>query len=127
MERTKKKEVSTDTENTPKVAPQFRKKGGGSLRLAGKIIKPGQIFRMWPNEIPKSFRDLVEPLDPNTNWEETEAKAKKLPKGVKTKYSVQSREGSKTEFDVVNSDHKVLNDKPLSKEVAEQFIEDLDK
>jgi hypothetical protein len=85
------------------------------------------VFRAWPKDIPLSFRDLVQPLESNTDWGESEVKAKKLPKGIKSKYFVMSRDGSKTEFDVVDSDHKVLNDKPFTKEVAEQFIEDLQK
>ena len=46
MERTKKKEVTEDTpkENTPIVVPQFRKIGGGSLRLFGKIINYYKIL-----------------------------------------------------------------------------------
>lgn len=43
---------------------QWRKEGGGSFRMIDRqgrhrIIKPGQIFHAFPDEIPKSFLNLV--------------------------------------------------------------------
>jgi hypothetical protein len=43
---------------------KFRKEGGGSFRMAsGKIIKPGQVFAAYPNEIPPEFLDTIVPLE----------------------------------------------------------------
>lgn len=42
---------------------RFRKLGGGSLRMPGRIIKPNQVFSAYPDEIPPGFRDVVKPVD----------------------------------------------------------------
>lgn len=47
---------------------KYRKDGGGSLRLRregkrSRIIKPGQVFYAYPEEISKAFSDTVILLD----------------------------------------------------------------
>jgi hypothetical protein len=99
----------------------WKKIGGGSLRLGGKIIKPGQTFRATVAQIPKGSRDVVVPLE--------DVREKEAPPLVVTKsvYSLQARGKNELWFDVVDGNGKVLNEKALRKDVAEKLIEDLSK
>lgn len=106
MERTKK----VDTEKI-----RWVKQGGGSLRLHGRIIKPGQSFLADLDEIPEGFRDVVIPLD-------------KLPVEVEenlvatpSEYQLKQR-GTSTWYDVVNDKGKVLNEKALRRTDALELI-----
>ena len=98
----------------------WKKVGGGSLRLFGKIIKPGQQFRAHPNAIPAAFKDLIIPL-------ESIPKSPEEPPMIVTKaiYELKLRGKSKSLFDVVDKNGKVLNEKALTKEVAQKLVEDL--
>jgi hypothetical protein len=117
MERTKS---DTTPANDGKV--WWRKVGGGSLRLSNRIIKPGEKFRAFPDEIPTAFRDVVLPLEdiPETG----DAKPVNV---VKTEYKLQPRGDSKLWYDVVDKNGKVLNEKGMKKETAEKLIQDLEK
>ena len=97
----------------------WKKVGGGSLRLNGKIIKPGQTFRAHPDAIPEAFKDLIIPLE--------KVIAKDEPPIVvnKATYNIVSRGKSKTWFDVVDGNGKILNEKALSKETAQKLIDDI--
>jgi hypothetical protein len=97
----------------------WKKVGGGSLRLNGKIIKPGQTFRAHPDVIPNAFKDLIIPLESIPKKDEPPLVV------AKTVYNMQPRGKSKSLFDVVNKDGKVLNEKALTKEVAQKLIDDL--
>ncbi len=131
MERTKgvvKAPVNT-VETMEEGQVRFKKVGGGSLRLHNRIIKPGQIFIANPSDIPKSFRDLVIALDKNVKWEVAKSPAAApvpITPAVVTKpvYVVKKREGSQW-YDVLDGQGKVLNERGLKKEVAENFVEDL--
>ena len=48
---------------TESKAIKWRKIGGGSLRWNGKIIKPNEIFRARPEEVPLSFRKYLVALE----------------------------------------------------------------
>ncbi len=101
---------------------RWRKTGGGALYLHRKIIKPGQVFTARPSEISKAFRDTVIPL------EEIPAEAPPPPLEItKADYSVKPRGKSKSWFDVVDSKGKVVNEKALTKEIAEKLVQDLSK
>ncbi len=106
MERTKK--VDTD-----KI--RWVKQGGGSLRLHGRIIKPGQRFNARLDEIPEGFRDVIIPLD-------------KLPVEVEenvvatpAEYKLKQR-GTSTWYDVVDGNGKVLNEKAMRRTDALELI-----
>jgi hypothetical protein len=120
MERTKS-EVTTG-----KV--RYKKIGGGSLRISingrAVIIKQNEVFSAFPSEIPKAFKDTVIPLDPV--FEEKVIQTEK-PKPVNITFTMQPRGKSKSLFDVIDGMGKVLNDKPLTKAVAESLINDLAK
>ena len=103
---------------------RYKKIGGGSLRFGGKIIKPQQIFKARPDEIPEAFKDVIIPLDEVKEKQLTE---EAIPAGKVAEYILQPRANSKLWFDVVDSQGKVLNEKALKKEVAERLIADMEK
>jgi hypothetical protein len=106
---------------------RWKKEGGGSLRLQidgrPRIIKPGETFTASPRDIPLAFRDVIILLD--------KAKLEEVPRPtpVKVLYKVQPRGKSKSLFDVVDTQGKLVNDKnkPLRKDIAEQLVKDLEK
>lgn len=103
---------------------RWKKIGGGSFRMAsGKIIKPGQVFTAREDEIPTAFRNVVVPLDV-TLVSPVEAEPEVV-KVAKAEYTVVSRKSSKSWFDVVNAEGKVLNEKALKKEQAEELVKTL--
>ena len=108
----------------------YKKIGGGALRWNNKLIKPGQIFRANPNEIPENFKDVLIPME-----RIREAIVPPIPI-VKTEYILKNRGKSKTLFDVVTKVgvdekgkdvFKAINEKVLTKEVAQNLIEDLSR
>lgn len=102
---------------------RWRKTGGGSFRMgSGKIIKPGQVFTARLDEIPVAFRDVIMPLDDKEIITETNA-AVDVPKAPELEYTVRHKGGAW--YDVVNKDGKVLNDKSLRKEAAEELVASL--
>jgi len=116
MERTKKtKEVDASAEK--KV--EFRKTGGGTFRLAnGRIIKPGQVFKVYPSQIPKSFRDSLLPLqDLPPSPEERKIDV------ADPNYSLVARGGGW--FNVVDANGKVMNQKALKQAEADKLLDDL--
>jgi len=106
---------------------RYRKIGGGSLRLDGKIIKPGQVFLADPKKIPKAFLDVLVPLDEVPGVEEKKPQNEEELKKLKPVFDVVPRGNSKVWFDVVNSEGKVINARALRKEVAEQLKHDLEQ
>lgn len=133
MERTKnvsKNEISTQTIKPIIMGEEkfrWKKLGGGSLRLKGRIIKPGEVFLATMSEIPNAFRNSVQCLDtlPSVGV--------KLPSeinAVKTTFTIKPSEKSKIEphgkskvwFDVINSEGVVLNEKGISKEDAKNLL-----
>ena len=140
MERTRVKKEDVVNQNPPEeikkevveevkveLPPWWQKVGGGSFRMGGKIIKPNQKFRAWPNEIPKAFRDLVKPLGGVVTWDDPKVKGDKPIMGKKPEYVLVPDGNSKTLFNIVNKEGKNLNEKPLERVVAEKLLEDLAK
>lgn len=120
MERTKNVEVPVEEK------VRWKKLGGGSLRLGGKIIKPGQVFDAFPSQISKAFRDLVVPTNGRVDWDTAKPEPKLPPVAVtKPVYELKPRGKSKSLFDVVDGQGKALNEKALTKVIAEKLIEDL--
>ena len=121
MERTKN--VVVEGEERAKV--KYKKIGGGSLRLGGKIIKPGEVFKAYPEDIPVGFRDLVIPVEGgNVSWEKPIVPPPPLVI-MKPVFELKPRGKSKSLFDVVDGQGKAINEKPLPKATAEKLIEDL--
>jgi len=98
----------------------WKKVGGGSLRLKinghKRIIKPGQVFKATPSEVSMGFRDVVIPLD-------------ELPKeptivAPPSGYEIKPRKGGGF-FDIVDKKGKVINEKALRREPAEELLKAL--
>jgi len=94
---------------------QFRKEGRGSLRFGGKIIKPGQTFWAYPQDMPEVFRDTVVPVSPVTLEEDIKVTA--------PVFSLQSRGGGW--FDIIDGLGKVVNEKALKRDAALKLIQEL--
>ena len=106
---------------------RWKKIGGGSLRLRGQIIKPGQIFMATEKEIPAAFKNQVQSLDslpPASNKVAASINAVKTTYTMKPseKGVIQPHGKSKTWFDVVDLEGVVLNEKGLSKADAENLL-----
>ena len=99
---------------------RWKKIGGGGFMFNGRLIKPGQVFTARPDQLSKTFRDVCVPLDelPEPTPEP------KIPV-TDAVYSVSPRGNSKIWYDVVDSKGKVINEKALKKDAAEQFAKDL--
>jgi len=132
MERTKGiPEVKADDsvgiiEIKPPAMPKWRKVGGGSLSFPNKIIKPGQIFSRYIEDIPVGFRKFLVPVD-----EAAVAALSSAPKGslsvepriiVPVLYTMKRR-GSR--YEVLDEKGKVINEKLLTKDEAESMIKSL--
>lgn len=100
-------------------AIRWKKVGGGAFYFRNRIIKPGQIFTAKPSEIPQSFRDVCVPLDQIKVVEPPPLEI------TKAEYNIKPRGKSKSWFDVVDGRGKVINEKALTKEVAEKLVQDL--
>ena len=100
---------------------RWKKIGGGGFYFRNHIIKPGQIFTARPEDIPKAFRDTVIPLDEIVEVPEVPVVV------TKTTYTKQPRGKSKLWFDVIDDKGKVLNEKALKEDVADQLINDLNR
>jgi hypothetical protein len=114
-------------DNTPK-PNRYKKVGGGSFRMGNKIIKPGQIFVAFPNDIPKAFRDMVVLVSGNVAWEEEKIKEIPVPplKITKPVYEIKKREGSQW-YDVYDLQGKKINEKGLTQEKAESLKKTLEQ
>ena len=105
-------------ENDGKIA--YKKAGGSCMRWNGKLIKPGEIVRLNPDEVALSnFKDLLIPM------EKIREKADPPIEVAKVIYELKPRGKSKSLFDIVDSQGKVINDKALTKEVATNLIDEL--
>ncbi len=140
-----KEEVKEVVQEKPKVDPpdpperqmlKFKKIGGGSFVLKGKMIKPGQIFEAFPEDIPPAFKNTIMPLSGTIDWElakkEESSQVKVKPQDVvKPLYKVVPHGKSPLWWDIVTETgkdengepiYKVLNEKGLKKEVAEDLM-----
>ena len=128
MERTK-----TVQETSKEKKPLWKKIGGGSLRLGGRIIKPGQVFEANPEEISKGFRKLVIPQSADAVFTDKAPSAAPEPppeKIVKPKYSLKERPGYTMEqkgksplwYNVLNAEGEVITEKAVKKAEAVKMI-----
>lgn len=103
---------------------QWKKIGGGFLRLPNRIIKPGDVFWAAPSEIPKAFRDSVIPLDQNELIKVEVKPAELLEPEVKVVYEKRLRaDGEK--YNIYDSNGKKVNEKALSEEEADMYLKSL--
>ena len=124
-------QTQTKTRKTREVKDEFalpeerqkqwwKKEGGGSLYLKNKIVKPGEVFQAYPEDIPEAFRNAIVPIDDKAarvqNYETVKISFTKAP--------------SKTEegkFDILDVSGKKVNERALEASEAESLIADLQK
>jgi len=105
---------------------RWKKLGGGSLRLANRIIKPGQVFLAAKEELPKAFMDTLELLSEADGTSIVE-KQEEAPVRRKTNkptftYEITPIEDKEGFFNIVRSDGKVMNEGELTEEEANQLL-----
>lgn len=101
---------------------KYRKDGGGSLRLPGRMIKPNQEFWAFPHELPGSAMDvitLIEGDPPGPLPVEVPVEVKKLT------YELVSRGGGGW-YNIVDSNGKVVNEKALKEDKAKELLDELE-
>ena len=131
MERVKKEEIKVQVTPEDDGRIWWRKVNGDSsiLNINGrdKYVKLNERFKARADEIPAAFRDQIVPLQ--------DIPAPVVEKPVQGKIPVYSlrpivqesgMEGEEM-FDIVNEQGKKINDIGLSKEVAYQLLNDLQK
>ena len=84
----------------------------------GRIIKPGQVFDAFEDEIPVAFRDVIVPLEAIPVKEETPVEP------APPEYTLKHRSGGY--YWIIDSNGKVMNEEALKKPEAEAFIADLE-
>jgi len=113
MERTVKDETGQRS---------WRKVGGGSFYLKGRIIKPNQVFTAELAEIPEGFRDVVIPVDGKPV---TLDKVEDIPDVPVTELVFTIRDKGGNWYEVLDSNGKVMNEKSLRKAQADELIKEL--
>lgn len=104
---------------------QWRKIGGGFLRLSNRIIPPGTLFWAKPEDIPKGFKDQVVPVDPSEFKRYQGPTAEEMKPEKTFEYTKKLREGSSTWWDIFDSNGKRVNEKALREEAANEYLESL--
>lgn len=128
-EETKEAEEKELTELFPESRPdgkkklKFRKIGGGSLRgLPGyPIIKPGQVFDAYVDDIPVRFLNSLQCLDPGALTEALNNTEKLAPKEISWK-PVQTKPGK---WDVIGLNEKAINETSMTEVEAIKLAEAL--
>ena len=128
-----------EKKNIPDGMKCFRKINGGSIRFPNRIIKSGQKFWAIPNDIPKAFNDQIEETSedykaiivPSRNGE---AKAEKMEVPVSPEYDLAKakddngeviKRGKNPLWNVVSNSGTVMNEEPLTKGKAKEFVKTL--
>jgi hypothetical protein len=101
---------------------RIRSAGGGTGRRRKKglrIIKPNEVFKARPDEVPMAFRDTIIALD-------TLPAEPPAPPPPEVKFGLVEREGTKGWFDVINTvSGKAINDKALREPDALKLLESM--
>jgi hypothetical protein len=102
---------------------KFRKIGGGTLRgLSGyPIIKPGQVFEAYLDEIPARFLGSLQCLDPNALAEQLNQQTSPAPKEITWKI-LQTKPGK---WDVVGINGKAINESSMTEAEATELAKAL--
>jgi hypothetical protein len=89
--------------------------------ISGKIIKPGEIFTAYPDQISLAFRDVIIALSPIPDESEKPVIPANITRMVYTLKPAE-KEGF---FDIYNGKDKKMNEIPLEESTAKQLIKDL--
>lgn len=107
----------------------FKKIGGGSFRTSidGKyrIIKSGEVFEAYLDEIPEAFQDVIVCLDKSV-LQATKDEKELEDSITEQQYEVMAIKGSKGWYNVVNlQTGKPINTKKMRKGVAQDTLKSL--
>lgn len=94
---------------------RWKKIGNGSHRFGNRIIKPGQIFSAYPDQISETMRTFIVPVD--------ELPEEEVVIPVESFYKLQER--GKGWFDIVNSQGKIINENALRRDAALKYIQNI--
>lgn len=118
----------------PKGQTCYVKVGGGNLRWPNRIIKTGQKFFAFPEDIPDAFKDTLEECAPVAGAISV-SNAKKVPvkkekkAPVKAAYKMKKHGIVKVKgrwmYNVIGDDKKVVNQDPLGKGAATELLKSL--
>jgi hypothetical protein len=117
--------IVVPTLETPPVQGKIRWKNlsGKTQRniLPGRILKPGEQFTAYPDQIPKAFRDVIIALEPIEDMNDRPV----IPANIsRMTYSLKPAE-KEGFFDIYNGKDKKMNEIPLEESTAKQLIKDL--
>jgi len=98
---------------------RFKKIGGGSLRIGGRIIKRNEVFEADPDTIPKLFMNTLIPLDAMPVKKDEEVEEKDVDLG----YSLHHRGGPW--WDVIDKQGKAINERAMRIKEAEDLLKSL--
>jgi len=105
---------------------KFRKTGKGTLRLSsGKVVKGGEVFYAYPEEIPEAFRDTIELLDTKQEATKETFKDHGVVEDESPKYSLDMV--GPGWFNIVDKHGKVVNEKKMRKQEAEEQLKALNE
>jgi len=111
--------VKKDENDTGEIS--YRKLGGGSFIFRNQYIKPNQVFKARPEEIPIAFKDVVVPVNKDEAVEIEEETVKK--EVVKTDYSLKHKEDGL--YEIVDGNGKVISEKPMKEDEAKEVLKTL--
>ena len=94
----------------------WKKLGKGGLRWKNRIIKPGQIFEAFKEELPAAFLDTLEEVEP-------EIGKPKVPETKKMQFSKKQAEDDL--WNIVDANGRILNEVPMSEEEADELLKEL--
>jgi hypothetical protein len=103
---------------------QWKKMGGGFLRLPNRIIKPGDIFWASINEIPSAFRDQIIPLDINDLKKGEDKPAEEIIPEVVSLYTKVQRPDTNW-YDIFDAQNKRVNEKALREDQVDDYLKSL--
>jgi hypothetical protein len=96
---------------------RWRNAGGGTLRLRDRrVIKPGETFLAADDEVPRAFRDTIKLID--------DVKPEKPVEAVKVTYTIKTKPGGWC--DILDDRGKVVNEKSMKRNAAEELIRTLE-
>lgn len=120
MKRTK----SNETAPRRKGEIKWTRIGGGSSVLVingkQKMLVQNRVVWALPEEVPEGVRDVVVPVHPEDLGDVEKTESINV---AKLEYTVVPKKGGY--YDVVNSDGKVINEKSLRKDAAQELIDSL--
>ena len=90
---------------------------GGTFRTSNRKIKPNQVFTATIDEIPQAFRDVIVPVD------ELPKEPEPVTMPLDEQYTLQQK--TPGWYEIIDVNGKVVSEKAMRKEEAENVLEAL--